>query len=141
MRGRQYGNRKMGPGAGSLAGRLAEAAAEACRTRPRCGPLAQPTDLTPRLTPGVAPRPPRSVPAPQPQPLPRALTDAWERIGPAEHDAVLGLALSLARPALAPPRVLRIRRDVDPLVRTVRAVLTHAARRSRLNLKGTPSCA
>lgn len=144
--GRQWGNRSMGPGAGSLAGRLAEAAAQACRTRTAHGPIAQPTDLTPRLIPAASRQAPRSVPPPQPQPLPRALTDAWERIGPAERDAVLGLALSLSRPALAPPRVLRIRRDVDPLVRTVRAVLTHAARRSRVETQtgareGSASCA
>jgi hypothetical protein len=136
MRGRQYGNRKMGPGAGSLAGRLAEAAAEACRTRPRCGPLAQPTDLTPRLTPGAAPRPPRSVPVPAPQPIPRALVDAWALLQPAEHDALLALVLSLVRPRLAPPRALRIRRDVYPLARTVRAALVDAARRSRPDSKG-----
>jgi hypothetical protein len=129
----------MGPGAGcSLAGRLAEAAAEACRTRTRPGPIAQPTDLTPRLTPGATPRPPRSVPAPAP--IPRALVDAWTLLQPAEHDALLALVLSLVRPRLAPPRVLRIRRDVYPLMRTVRAALVDASRRSRLDSKGIPPC-
>jgi len=126
--GRQYGNRKMGPGPGSLAGRLSEKANDAARRRTRSGPLAQPTDLTPRLTPGEGPRP---RPLPPPPPIPRALVDVWPSLRPAEHDAVLALVLSLARAAGNPPRVLRIRRDVYPLMRTVRSVLVTAARQSR----------